>query len=123
MAENALRLHFSAIMHENASPDRTAVGLHSLEFHLDPVWFSLNVVAQQRRWFVHVDDENVDVAVIVEIAEGTSATAMGSSDRRGQPASTSSSKVSIAKIAKNTRGESCTGTAEACVQLQGKRYP
>jgi hypothetical protein len=100
LTENTLSLDFSAIMHENAGPDRAAVGLYALELHLNPIWFSLNVIAQQRRWFVQVDDENVDVAIVIEIAKGTSPAAVGCGNARASHFD-ELLKSLIAEIAKN----------------------
>src|SRR5580704_3402364 len=45
LAQNALSLRFSAIMSKNARADGTAVGLDSIQFDLDPILFSTNIIA------------------------------------------------------------------------------
>ena len=45
----------------------------SVEQHLQPVAGARDVVAQERRRLVHVHHQDVDVAVVVEVAEGTAA--------------------------------------------------
>src|SRR5205814_2371436 len=42
-------------------------------FHFEPVVFRRAVVAQQRRGFIHIDDDYVDVAVVVEVSESRTA--------------------------------------------------
>src|SRR5438105_1916113 len=40
-----------------------------------------NIVAQQRRRFVHVHDENIEIAIVIEIAERHAATGMSLGNR------------------------------------------
>src|SRR5215467_16249010 len=69
-------------MHQDASPYRAAIGFRALELNFDPVRLPGEVVSQQRRRFVEVDDDHVHVAVIVKISEGATAAAMRSSNSR-----------------------------------------
>jgi hypothetical protein len=45
LAQNALGLHFPAIMDENAGSNGASVGLHSLKLHLNPIRISADVIA------------------------------------------------------------------------------
>src|SRR5258708_38256662 len=67
LAGYAVRLDFSVVAEEHGRADGAAVTFSSLEANLDPVIPGGCVVAQQGRRFVPVHDENVDVAVIVEV--------------------------------------------------------
>src|SRR5207249_3446002 len=60
----------AAGLHHDRRPDAGAVGAGALELHLDPPVGPGIVVAEQRRRLVHVHDQHVDVAVVVEVAEG-----------------------------------------------------
>ena len=63
-------------MDEHSRPNPAAIRLHSLKLDLDPVLLSRKIVSQQRRRLVHVDDENVYVPIVVEIAERAAAAGM-----------------------------------------------
>src|SRR5580658_8604782 len=76
LTEYGLRLCLAAIVGQHPRPDRAAVGCHSFEFHLDPVLFSFDVISQQGWRFIHIDDEDVEISVIVEISEGAAAAAV-----------------------------------------------
>src|SRR5258708_36326867 len=67
LAGYAVRLDFSVVAEEHGRADGAAVTFSSLEANLDPVIPGGCVVAQQGRRFVPGHDENVDVAVIVEV--------------------------------------------------------
>ena len=58
-----------AVPRDDARADGAAVRLDADEQDLQPVAAAGHVVPQQRRRLVHVDDEHVDVAIVVEIAE------------------------------------------------------
>src|ERR1700722_2691500 len=73
LAEHGLRLHLATIVGQHPRSDRTAVGFHSFEFHLDPVLFSLDIISQQGWRFIHIDDEDIEIPVIIEISEGAAA--------------------------------------------------
>ena len=57
-------------MHNHSSTDRASVGFHALQFYLNPMLIGVNVISQQRRLLVHIGDQHVNVAVVVEVAEG-----------------------------------------------------
>src|ERR1019366_7856772 len=73
LAGDALRLYFPSVSHEHASADSAAVALRALQPDFQPMIPPWSVVAQQRGRLIAVHDENVEVAVIVEVAEGASA--------------------------------------------------
>ena len=68
--ENAL---VAAHGHGDARPDSTAVALDALRPNLHPIPPVAAVVAEKHGRRVLVDNHHVDVAVIVEIAEGHAA--------------------------------------------------
>ena len=57
----------------NARTNRRPVALGSDQFHLDPIVVIPTVIAQQRGNLIHIVHDNVDVAIVVVIAEGASA--------------------------------------------------
>ena len=63
-------------MDQNAGADGAAVGLHAFEFHFEPICLAAEVVPQERRGLVQVDDEYVQVAIIIEVAKGTATAAV-----------------------------------------------
>src|SRR5712672_1497293 len=64
--------------------DGAAVGFCAYALDFEPVVFRTGIVAQERRRLVHVDDGDVDVSVVVEIAKGSASTAVGLHE--GRPA-------------------------------------
>src|SRR5580692_8083741 len=73
LAEDFLCLYLFSVAHEDAGSDGAAIGLGADEFYFEPVIVAADVVAEERRNFAHVDNENVEIAVVIEIAESTSA--------------------------------------------------
>ena len=59
--------------HAHAGADRGAIALGADQFDLDPVLLVAAVVAQQGRQVVHVQNQRVDVAIVVVVAEGGAA--------------------------------------------------
>src|SRR5580704_6245103 len=82
LTQDALSLRFPPVMCKNPSPDCAPIGLNSLEFDLDPILFSVKIVAQKGGILIQVYDQHVDVAVIVKISESASAAAVGLSNTR-----------------------------------------
>src|SRR6267142_148374 len=76
LTKYSLSLRLSAVMSYDSSSYRTAVGIHAFQLNFNPVGFSRKVVSQQRRWLIEIDDDDVQVAIIIEIAESASAAAM-----------------------------------------------
>ena len=56
----------------DASPHGVAIGSHSLQAETNPVMGRPGIVAQQGRRAVLVVDDQVDVAVVVDVAVGQS---------------------------------------------------
>src|ERR1035438_5029948 len=73
LAGQALCLHLSAVARQNSGADRTAIAFCSFQAHFDPMIAGGSVIAQKRRGLIAVHDENVEVAIVVEVAEGASA--------------------------------------------------
>ena len=69
LTQDDLSLPLPAIMGKNPSPDRASIGFNSLEFDLNPVLFSLKIIAQKGRILIQIYDEHVDVAVIIKVPE------------------------------------------------------
>src|SRR5256885_12569870 len=57
----------------HARADGASVRLRANTFHLQPVVFRGAVISQHRRRFVHIDDDYVDVAIIIEVPESRTA--------------------------------------------------
>ena len=79
-AQIALRHHAGAAVHlvhlrmlagRYAHPrsNRSTIALRPHQLQLDPVLFIAAVVAKQRRRIVHVQNQNIDIAVVVVVAE------------------------------------------------------
>src|SRR5712675_2737222 len=68
----------------DARADGAAVGFCAYALDFEPVVFGAGIIAQERRRLVHVDNGDVDVSVVVKIAEGGASAAVGLSD--GGPA-------------------------------------
>ena len=66
----------------NAGADRGAIALGADQLDLDPVLLVAAVVAQQRRHIVHVQNERVDVAIVVVVAESGAAAGEAFADAR-----------------------------------------
>ncbi len=73
LAEQGLRLGFAAIAGQHGCAQGAAVAFGAFQANFDPVVAFRRVVAQQRRRLVLVHDENVEIAVVVEIAKGAAA--------------------------------------------------
>jgi len=71
-----LGLDAVAVVRQDAGSDCTSVGLYALQFDLQPVLLQHLIVSKQRRRLIHVDNQQVHVAIVVEVAEGTSPAAM-----------------------------------------------
>ena len=83
----------------------------ALRFDFVPISFTLSqwssplqIVAQQRWRLVQIDDQDVDVAVVIEIAERAAAAGVRLSTIPGPLLSTNSSNVPLPKLRKITRG-------------------
>src|SRR5882672_1511889 len=76
LAEHRLGLDLSPIADQHSSANRTTVRLYSLQLDLDPVLLAAQVVTQQRRGFIKIDDQNIQVTIIVEVAERAPAAAV-----------------------------------------------
>src|SRR5258708_771274 len=61
---------------EGTKSNRSAIGFCAFELNLKPVYFAGEVVSQKRRRFVKVDDDDVNVAIIIEISESAATAAM-----------------------------------------------
>src|SRR5207302_753773 len=57
----------------NASADGSAIALCADQLDLDPILLVAAIVAKQRRRVVHVQNQRVDIAIVVVIAEGRAA--------------------------------------------------
>src|SRR5215472_1457606 len=76
LALHTLCLYLTAVVGEDSRPDRTPVRLHPFELHFDPVLLRADVISEQRRRFIQVHNQNIDVPVVVEITEGATTAAM-----------------------------------------------
>src|SRR5215831_13432536 len=76
LAQDVLSLRFSFKMRQNTGSNRTSVGFHTFKFDLEPALLAAQIVAQKRGRFVQIDDKDVQIAFVVEVAEGTSAARM-----------------------------------------------
>ena len=105
--EAGLRGHFLGlaappVLSDHPRADRAPVRLHAFQQHLEPMALSRHVVPEQRRRFVQVDDDNVHVTIVVEIAEGAAAARVGAT-RSPSPASSINSSKRPSPRFRNTR--------------------
>ena len=79
-------IHLRVIASDDAHPraDGGAIALRSNQFDLDPVLLVAAIVAQQGRDVIHVQDQCVDVAIVVEVAESGAAAGKALVDARTQ---------------------------------------
>src|SRR5262245_9189126 len=82
LAQHFLRLYLPAIMHGYPRADRAAIRFHPGQLHLDPVVAAGDVITQQGRRLVLVVDEDVNIAIVVEIAKCKAAAGVGGLDSR-----------------------------------------
>src|SRR5260370_5654025 len=85
LAQHLLRLHSVTIAHGNPRADCAAVRLDAGQLDLDPVMAAGYVVAQQGRRLVLIDDEDVHVPVVVEVAEGATAAGVAGGATQAPP--------------------------------------
>ena len=97
LAHSCLCLHFSAVVNQHARPDGASVRLHAFKKNLDPVLLAGDIIAEQGWRLIHVDDHNVNVAVVVEISKGTSSPRVGL-NIPGPASAPSSSKVPLPRF-------------------------
>src|SRR3954468_17993956 len=76
LAHYRLRLFLPGIVDYNSSTDSAAVRFRSHQLYFQPVVIAANVISQQGRRLVEIDDKNVDIAVVVEISKGASTAAV-----------------------------------------------
>src|SRR5437667_1915929 len=72
-AHHLIHLRMPAGNNSHTRANGAAIGLGADAFDLKPGVFRTGVIAEKRRRLVHVYYRNVDVSVIVEIAEGSTA--------------------------------------------------
>jgi hypothetical protein len=80
LTDESLSLDLISIVRNDSRADRASIRFHSFEFDLEPVLFALKIVSQKRRWLIHVHDQYVQVAVVIEIAKRAAAAAMSRSN-------------------------------------------
>src|SRR5260370_41943605 len=95
LAQHLLRLHSVTIAHGNPRADCAAVRCNAGQLDLDPVMAAGYVVAQQGRRLVLIDDEDVHVPVVVEVAEGATAAGGAGSGARPRPLLPTTPRVSV----------------------------
>jgi hypothetical protein len=103
LTQNFLGLHFAAVVSQDTRPNGAAVALNSLKTDLDPMVAGRSVVAQQRRRFIDVHDQDIHIAIVVEVAEGNAAAAVAGDDT-GTSFRTQLSEGALASIAKQDAG-------------------
>ncbi len=69
LTDYGLHLFLTTIMGDHASPDGASVGFDALQFHFNPALLRVNIIAQQRRRLVHIHDQDVHVAVVIEVSK------------------------------------------------------
>src|SRR5579883_864428 len=69
LRQHRLRLPPIAVACHHRRADRRAVRLRALQQHFQPMAGASQIIAQQRGRLVHVHDQDVEVAVVIEIAE------------------------------------------------------
>ena len=103
LAHHFLRLDMSAVTNQHARADGAAVALRPHEPDLDPVVSGGGVVAQQRRRLILIHHQDVEIAVVVEVAKSAAAAHVASIDR-GSGIFAQFEKMPIRQIAKDDGG-------------------
>src|SRR6059036_1882163 len=80
LAEDLLGLPTPSGGRGYAGPDGAAIGPQTNQLDLQPSILIPAIIAKQRRGLVHVHDEHIDIAIIVEVAERASAARMARRD-------------------------------------------
>ena len=70
LALNLLGLGCISCLDDDPSADGTAIGVRTNEFHLQPAVPGQNVIPKQGRWLIQIDNQDVEIAIVVEITEG-----------------------------------------------------
>ena len=76
LTQKVLRLHLFSISHHDSGSDRASVGFSSDQFYLEPVVLRGSIIAQERGGLVQIHDDNVEIAIIIEISESAAAAGM-----------------------------------------------
>src|ERR1035441_3417427 len=103
LGEHCLHLPALPIRGHHLGANRTTVGGNANQQDLQPVIRPGDVIAQQRRRLVEIDNQNVDVAVVIEIAESHSPAAMRLGDA-GPRQTAQFFEFAVSQIAKNHAG-------------------
>ena len=74
LAHYRLSLHLSTVVHQHSCADCTVIRFRANELELEPAVLSTKIIAQQGRGFVHVYDQYVYIAVVVEISKCAAST-------------------------------------------------
>src|SRR5580698_1337850 len=69
LAHGFLDMNFAAAANGDSASEGAAIAFGSVQADLDPVVVGRSVIAQERGRLILIHDENVEVAVIVEVAE------------------------------------------------------
>src|SRR2546425_6333511 len=69
LAEDLLGLPTPSGGRSYAGADGAAIGLQTNQLDLQPSILIPAIIAEQRRGLVHVHDEHIDIAIVVEVAE------------------------------------------------------
>src|ERR1700676_3844205 len=74
LTQDRLRLSLASIMDKHSRSNGASIGLYTFQFHFDPIGLADEVIAQQRRRLVEIDDQDVDIPVVVKVSKGASST-------------------------------------------------
>src|SRR6476646_373373 len=69
LTQDFLRLLPVAVKNSYPRPNRAAVRTYARQLHLQPMVVTAHVIAQQRRRLIVIHDDDVHVAVVIEVAE------------------------------------------------------
>ena len=70
LAQHGLRLAAPAIAGNHGRANRAAIGIDPDQLDLEPIGLAAQIIAQQARRLVEIDDQDVYIAIVVEVAEG-----------------------------------------------------
>lgn len=101
MSKNLLNLLFAAVPHSTLAPIALRLDLTPLSLHFDPVVVAEDVVSEQRRRLVEIEDHEVQVAIVIEIAHAAAAAGVRRGNTRtGVGAVQQFFKSAVSKITK-----------------------
>jgi hypothetical protein len=104
LADHLLNLLFAARAGQDPRLNRAAIGPCTDQLHLEPAVIAPKIIAQQRGWLVQVDDQDIEIAIFIEVAKRAPPRLECSASMPGPATSINSSNFPLPRLRKMTRG-------------------